>query len=110
MCSLSGYIDADNGPNDIELDDLSKGITSDWESLGIKLGVEQHELDIILRSNEHRSPDRKAHALLMKWKLHDKCFTYWKLVEVLHKVGLGRLARQFSSQVNNWCGVILKLP
>ena len=72
--------------------------------------MEQHEINIILRSKEHPSPEQEAHAMLMKWKENDISFTYGKLVEALQEEGLGRLARQFSSQVNNWCDVILEVP
>ena len=110
MCSPSGYIDANGEPTSTELNNLSKKISAKWQSLGITLGVEQHEIDIILRSNLHPSPEQKAHEMLMKWKLKDECFTYGKLVKALEEEGLSRHARQFSSQVNNWCGVILKVP
>ena len=78
--------------------------------MGIRLGLKQHEIDNILRSNEHPAPNEMAYAMLMKWREHDESFTCGKMVEALQGEGLGRLAREFSSQVNNWCGVILKVP
>ena len=68
-------------------------------------------MDIILRNNnEHPGHDQKAHAMLTKWKQNGISFTYGKLVKALQEEKLGRLAKEFSSQVNNWCGVILKVP
>ena len=78
--------------------------------MGIRLGLKQHEIDNILRSNEHPAPNEMAYAMLMKWRQHDESFTYRKMVEALQEERLHRLAREFSSQVNNWCGIILKVP
>ena len=72
--------------------------------------MKEHEIDNILRSNVYPDPKQKAHEMLQTWKQHDESFTRGKMVEALQAEGLGRLSSDLSSQVNNWCGVILKVP
>ena len=94
-------------PTDVELTDLSKELSCNWQSLGTRLGVDQGKIRGILRNNnEFPSPEQKAYAVLMAWKDGDESFTNGKLAEVLRREGLGRLAKIFcSSEVNNWCSV-----
>ena len=82
-------------PTDVELTDLSKKLSFNWQSLGTRLGVDQNKINVILRNNEYPSPDLKAHAMLMQWKDEDESFTYGKLVQALREEGLGRLAKKF---------------
>ena len=83
-------------PTDVELTDLSKKLSFNWQSLGTRLGVDQDKIKTILRSNnEYPSPDLKAYAMLMQWKDEDESFTIRKLAEALREEGLGRLAKKF---------------
>ena len=83
-------------PTDVELIDLSKKLSFDWQFLGVRLGVDQDKINIILRNNnEYPSPDLKAHAVLMMWKDEDESFTNGKLAKALREEGLGRLAKTF---------------
>ena len=83
-------------PTDVELVDLSKKLSSNWQSLGPRLGVDQDKIKSILRNNnEYPSPELKAQAVLMAWKDGGISFTNGKLVEALLREGLGRLAKKF---------------
>ena len=88
-------IDPYGEPSDVELTDLSKKLSSNWQSLGTRLGVAQDKINIILTNNLYASPDLKAHAMLMAWKDEDESFTNGKLAEALREEGLGRLAKKF---------------
>ena len=87
--------DPNGEPTDVELTDLSKKLSSNWPSLGTRLGVDQDEIKTILTNNLYPSPDQKAHAMLMVWRDEDESFTYEKLAEALREEGLGRLAKKF---------------
>ena len=88
--------DPSGEPTDVELTDLSKKLSLNWQSLGVRLGVDQDKINIILRNNnEYPSPDLKAHAVLMMWKDEDESFTNGKLAKALREEGLGRLAKKF---------------
>ena len=88
--------DSDGEPTDLELTDLSKKLGFNWQSLGVRLGVDHDKINVILRNNiEYPSPDQKAHAMLMKWKNEDESFTIGELAEALRQEGLGRLANEF---------------
>ena len=87
--------DPDGEPTDVELTDLSKKLSCNWQSLGARLGVDQDKIKIILRNNEYPSPDLKAHAVLIAWKDEDESFTNGKLAKALREEGLGRLAKKF---------------
>ena len=93
-------------PTDVELIDLSKRLSFDWQFLGLRLGVDQDKIKLIHRNNnEYPNPNLKAHAMLMMWKDKDESFTNWTLATALREEELGRLAKKFSFQVNNWCSV-----
>ena len=88
--------DPDGEPTDVELLDLSYKLSSNWQSLGTRLGVDQDKIKTILRSNnEYPSPDLKAYAMLIAWKDEDESFTNGKLAKALREEKLGRLAKQF---------------
>ena len=91
-------------PTDVKLIDLSKKLINHWQLLGGRLGVDQDEIQNILRNENHfPTHNLKAHAMLLKWKdTGISPFTYGNLAEALREEGLGRLAEEFcSSQVNN---------
>ena len=95
--------DPNGKPTDDELNDLSKELIYRWQSLGIRLGVDQSYINGILRNDQNfPTHDLKTHAMLLEWQNRGTSFTYGKLAEALQKENLGRLAKQFcSSQVNN---------
>ena len=87
--------DPNGEPSDVELLDLSKKLSFNWQSLGTRLGMDQDKIKIILRNNEYPSPDLMAYEMLMQWKDEDESFTIGKLAEALRQEGLGRLANKF---------------
>ena len=88
-----------------ELDDLSKGITGCWRSLGRKLGLDEDALEGILENNQHAKPNQKAFEMLKMWYDQGRSSTYGKLAVALRQVGKSRLAERF--EVSNWCSVSL---
>ena len=89
-----------------ELDDLSKGITGCWQSVGRKLGVDEEVMEGILENNnQHTKPHEKAFEMLKRWYDQGRSSTYGKLAAALREVGKARLADRF--EVNNWCSVSL---
>ena len=78
-----------------ELDDLSKRITTNWESLGRKLEVAEYVLEGITVNNvEYPSPEKKAVQMLKAWFDKGKGSTIAKLAAALRELGKGRLAEQ----------------
>ena len=78
-----------------ELDDLSKGITTCWASLGRKLGVNEDVIEGITTNNvQYPSPEEKALQMLKAWAKKGKASTIAKLAAALRKVHKGRLAEQ----------------
>ena len=78
-----------------ELDDLSRRITTYWESLGRKLKVAEYILEGITVNNvEYPSPEKKAMQMLKSWYEEEKGSTIAKLAAALRKLGKGRLAEQ----------------
>ena len=79
----------------VELDDLSKKITSVWQSLGRKLKVAEYILEGITVNNvEYPSPEKKAMQMLKAWDKTGKGSTIAKLAAALRELGNGRLAEQ----------------
>ena len=96
--------DPSGEPTDVDLLNLSKKLIYRWQRLGPRLGVNQDDINVILRNDkDFPTHDLKAHAMLMEWQNRGiPPFTYGKLAEALREEGLGRLADQFYfSQVNN---------
>ena len=96
--------DPSGEPTDVELTDLSKKLIHRWQRLGTRLGVNQDDINVILRNDkDFPTYDLKAHAMLMVWEDRGiSPFTYGKLAEALRGERLVRLAEQFySSEVNN---------
>ena len=90
-------------PTNVELINLSKKLINRWQRLGPRLGVNQDDINVILRNDkDFPTHDLKAHAMLLEWKVGGIPFTYGKLAEALREEGLHRLAEEiYSSQVNN---------
>ena len=80
----------------VELDDLSKAITTCWASLGRKLGVDEDVIDDITENNvQCPSPKEKALRMLKVWRKKGKASTIVILAAALREVDKGRLAKQF---------------
>ena len=78
-----------------ELDDLSRRITTYWESLGRKLAVAEYVLEEIIENNiQYPSPHQKALQMLKTWREKGKASTIAKLAAALRELGKGRLAKQ----------------
>ena len=86
-----------------ELDDLSKGITGCWQSLGRKLRVDEEAIENISENNQYTKPQQKAFEMLKMWHDQGRSSTYGKLAAALREVGEARLAERF--EVSNWCSV-----
>ena len=80
----------------VELDDLSRRITTCWASLGLKLGVNEDVIDGITVNNfQYPSPEEKALKMLKVWHKKGKASTIVILAAALREVDKGRLAKQF---------------
>ena len=83
-------------PTIYELDNLSKGITGCWQSVGRKLGVDEDVIEDILENNvQHIKPHEKSFQMLKTWHDQGRSSTYETLATALRGLGKGRLAERF---------------
>ena len=79
----------------VELDDLSRRITTYWQSLGRKLQVAEYVLEEIIENNiQYPRPHQKALQMLKFWHEKGKDSTIAKLAAAVRELYKGRLAEQ----------------
>ena len=77
------------------LDDLAKEITTCWEALGRKLGVEEATIEgIRINSVQHPGPRMKAFEMLKGWRTKGDS-TYGKLVKTLKLMNMDCIAKKY---------------
>ena len=64
LCFLVGD---DHAPTDIELGKFAKQIALVWQTVGLELGLKQHDLNIIAE-NHSRSCEQASKVMLFKWR------------------------------------------
>ena len=83
-------------PSIKDLDDLSKEITTVWESIGRHLGLEEAKIECIRENNvQCASPERKAFEVLNAWRQKGTSVTYKELGRVLKHLGKTNLAQKY---------------
>ena len=93
-------IDPNSEPSFEVLDDLSKEITTVWDSVGRQLGLEEATIECIEENNvQHARPNRKAYEMIKSWKQKGTSVTYKELGRVLKHLGNQILAEKYCGNV-----------
>ena len=71
------------------LKELSNALDSvvNWHSLGVKLGLEDHELSTIEQNYRGDGNERCKHEMLSRWLRSDKLSTWKAIVDALQQMG-----------------------
>ena len=71
------------------LKELSNALDSvvNWHSLGVKLGLEDHELSTIEQNYRGDGNERCKHEMLSRWLRSDKLSTWKAVVDALQRMG-----------------------
>ena len=89
-------IDPNSEPSFEVLGDLSKEITTVWESIGRHLELEEAKIECIRENNvQCASPEQKAFEVLNAWRQKGTSVTYKELGRVLKHLGKTNLAQKY---------------
>ena len=86
-CAL--LISSPTAPATPTLKELSNALDSvvDWHSLGVKLGLEDHELSTIDNDFHGKGNERCKHEMLSQWLRNAKLLTWKAVADALQQMG-----------------------
>ena len=91
-CAL--LISSPTAPATPTLKELSNALDSvvDWHSLGVKLGLEDHELSTIDNDFHGKGNERCKHEMLSQWLRNAKLLTWKAVADALQQMGEYKVA------------------